>query len=81
MGGTLARLVAVPGWPAGGLPARALALLATPRGRALYRQRTIIEQVNGQLKDVLRLSDIPYYVRGDAGGPRGLATWRPQGCR
>jgi len=54
---------------------RALALLATPRGRALYRQRTIIEQVNGQLKDVLRISDIPYYVRGEA------AVERPVGAR
>jgi hypothetical protein len=45
---------------------RALALLATPRGRALYRRRTIIEQVNGQLKDVLGISDIPYDVRGEA---------------
>jgi len=53
---------------------RALALLATPRGRALYRQRTIIEQVNGQLKDVLRIGDIPYYVRGEAAVERLVAA-------
>ena len=44
---------------------QALAFLQTPEGRALYRERTIIEQVNGQLKDVLRVTDIPYYVRGE----------------
>jgi hypothetical protein len=53
---------------------RALALLATPRGRALYRQRTIIEQVNGQLKDVLSLGNIPYYVRGEAAVERLVAA-------
>ena len=53
---------------------RALALLATPRGRALYRQRTIIEQVNGQLKDVLSISNIPYYVRGEAAVERLVAA-------
>jgi len=53
---------------------RALALLATPRGRALYRQRTIIEQVNGQLKDVMRIGDIPYYVRGEAAVERLVAA-------
>ena len=45
---------------------QALALLDTAAGRTLYRQRTIIEQVNGQLKDVLRVGDIPYHVRGEA---------------
>jgi len=45
---------------------QALAFLQTAVGRALYRERTIIEQVNGQLKDVLRVADIPYYVRGEA---------------
>jgi len=44
---------------------QALAFLQTPEGRALYREWTIIEQVNGQLKDVLRVTDIPYYVRGE----------------
>ncbi|MGB2613365.1 MAG: hypothetical protein WBD63_01895 [Phycisphaerae bacterium] len=51
-----------------------MALLATPRGRALYRQRTMIEQVNGQLKDVLRIGDIPYYVRGEAAVERLVAA-------
>lgn len=36
----------------------------SPRGRAVYRQRNIIEQVNGQLKDSFRLDQLPRYVVG-----------------
>jgi hypothetical protein len=43
---------------------RDLAFLYTPRGRRLFRRRTIIEQVNGQLKDVFRVAQIPYYIHG-----------------
>ena len=53
---------------------RALAFLATPRGRQLYRRRTVIEQVNGQLKDVFGIARIPYYVRGEAAVERLVAA-------
>ena len=53
---------------------RALAFLQTAKGRKLYRQRTIIEQVNGQLKDVLHVGDIPYWIRGPAAVERLVAA-------
>lgn len=53
---------------------RALAFLQTAKGRKLYHQRTIIEQVNGQLKDVLSIARIPYYVRGEPALERLVAA-------
>jgi hypothetical protein len=44
---------------------RDLAFLYTPRGRKLFRRRTVIEQVNGQLKDVFHVGEIPYYIHGE----------------
>jgi len=53
---------------------RSLAFLATPCGRDTYRQRTVIEQVNGQLKDVFGIGRIPYYVHGEGAVERLLAA-------
>ena len=42
----------------------ARAFIRTPKGRIVYRKRTIVEQVNGQLKDSFGLEQIPRYLRG-----------------
>jgi hypothetical protein len=42
----------------------ACAFAHTAEGRTIYRQRTVVEQVNGQLKDSFGLQRIPRAVRG-----------------
>ena len=42
----------------------AVAFAQTRRGRAIFRQRTIVEQVNGQLKNSFGMEQIPRYIRG-----------------
>ena len=36
----------------------------SPQGRVVYRQRNIIEQVNGRLKDSFSLDQLPRYIAG-----------------
>ncbi len=43
---------------------RGILLYHSRRGRELHRQRIVVDQVFGQLKEQLRLGELPWWVRG-----------------
>ena len=43
---------------------RGILLYHSHRGRQLHRQRIVVDQVFGQLKEQLRLGELPWWVRG-----------------